>query len=80
MPMQGHFAIEDAFFPIAQADALDEKLPAANVPHEFFRYHAQHAFANETAVNMPIAVPYDATAADTALPRTLAFFKKNLKG
>ena len=36
--MQGHFAIDDAFFPIAQADALDAKLTAANVPHEFHRY------------------------------------------
>jgi carboxymethylenebutenolidase len=77
-PMQGHFAIEDAFFPIAQADGLDQKLTAANVPHEFYRYHAQHAFANETAVNMPIAAQYDATAADTAWQRTMAFFKKHL--
>jgi carboxymethylenebutenolidase len=78
MPVQGHFAIEDAFFPIAQADALDEKLTAANVPHEFFRYHAQHAFANETALNMPIAAQYDATAAATAWERTMAFFKTHL--
>ena len=78
MPIQGHFDIEDAFFPIAQADALDAKLTAAKVPHEFFRYHAQHAFANETAVNMPIAVQYDATAADTAWQRTMTFFKTHL--
>ena len=78
VPVQGHFAIEDAFFPIAQADGLDQKLTAANVPHEFYRYHAQHAFANETAVNMPIAVQYDATAADTAWQRTMTFFKTHL--
>ena len=78
MPVQGHFAIEDAFFPIAQADALDEKLTAAKVPHEFFRYQAQHAFANETALNMPIPIQYDATAADTAWQRTMAFFKTHL--
>src|SRR5688572_29930993 len=58
IPMQGHFAIDDAFFPIAQADALDAKLTAANVPHEFHRYQAQHAFANETALNLPIAAKY----------------------
>ena len=78
MPVQGHFAIEDAFFPIAQADALDEKLTAAKVPHEFFRYQAQHAFANETALNMPIPIQYDATAADTAWQRTMAFLKTHL--
>jgi carboxymethylenebutenolidase len=78
MPLQGHFAIEDAFFPIAQADGLDQKLTAANVPHEFFRYQAQHAFANETALNQPIPIKYDADAAETAWRRTMAFFKTYL--
>jgi carboxymethylenebutenolidase len=78
MPMQGHFAIEDAFFPITQADALDEKLTAAQVPHEFYRYQAQHAFANETAVDMPIPLKYDPNAAATAWQRALAFFKAHL--
>jgi carboxymethylenebutenolidase len=78
MPIQGHFAIEDAFFPIAQADGLDAKLTAANVPHEFHRYHAQHAFANETAQNMPIAIQYDATAAATAWQRAMEFFARHL--
>ncbi len=78
MPLQGHFAIEDAFFPIAQADALDAKLTAASVPHEFFRYQAQHAFANETALNQPIPIKYDADAAETAWRRTMAFFKTYL--
>ena len=32
----------------------------------------------ETAVNMPIAVQYDATAADTAWQRTMTFFKTHL--
>jgi carboxymethylenebutenolidase len=78
IPIQGHFAIEDAFFPVAQADALDAKLTAANVPHEFYRYHAQHAFANETALNLPIPAQYDATAAATAWQRTMAFLKTHL--
>ena len=78
MPLQGHFAIEDAFFPIAQADGLDQKLTAARVPHEFFRYQAQHAFANETALNKPIPIKYDADAAETAWRRTMAFFKTHL--
>ena len=78
IPMQGHFAIDDAFFPIGQADALDAKLTAANVPHEFHRYQAQHAFANETALNLPIAAKYDPTAAATAWERAMAFFAKHL--
>ena len=78
IPMQGHFAIDDAFFPIAQADALDEKLTAANVPHEFHRYQAQHAFANETALNLPIAAQYNAGAAATAWQRAMDYFARHL--
>ena len=77
-PVMGHFATEDAFFPIAQVDALEQKLKAAGVKYTFHRYHAQHAFANETAVNSPIATKYDAQAAETAWQRTLAFLKQNL--
>ena len=74
----GHFATEDAFFPIAQVDALEEKLKAAGVPYTFHRYHAQHAFGNETNVNRPIPAKYDAAAAETAWQRTLEFFEQHL--
>ena len=77
-PLMGHFAVEDAFFPIAQVDALEQKLKAAGVMYTFHRYQAQHAFANETALNSPIATKYDAAAAETAWQRTLAFLKENL--
>ena len=72
-PLLGHFAIHDAFFPIAQVDALEQKLKGAGVPYTFHRYDAQHAFANETMTNAPIPVKYDPTAADTAWTRTIAF-------
>lgn len=78
VPLMGHFATEDAFFPIAQVDALEEKLKAAGVPYTFHRYHAQHAFGNETNVNRPIPAKYDAAAAETAWQRTLAFFDQHL--
>lgn len=77
-PLMGHFATEDAFFPIAQVDELEKKLTAAGVRYTFHRYHAQHAFANETNVNRPIPVQYDETAAETAWQRTLAFFAQHL--
>jgi carboxymethylenebutenolidase len=77
-PIMGHFATEDAFFPIAQVDALEQKLKAAGVSYTFHRYHAQHAFGNENNVNMPIPAKYDATAAETAWQRTLAFFGQHL--
>jgi carboxymethylenebutenolidase len=77
-PLMGHFATEDAFFPISQVDALEAKLKEANVKYEFHRYNAQHAFANETAKNPSFPTRYDASAAETAWQRTLTFFKQHL--
>ncbi len=77
-PLMGHWATEDAFFPIAQVDALEQKLAAAGVRAAFHRYEATHAFANET--KPPVPVRYDATAADTAWQRTAAFLAQHLGG
>lgn len=77
-PLLGHFAIDDAFFKIDQVDALEEKLRQANVKYEFHRYKAQHAFANETAVNLPIPAKYDPAAAELAWKRTMEFLKRNI--
>ena len=78
IPLMGHFATEDAFFPIQQVDVLEAKLKQANVKYEFHRYKAQHAFANETATNVPLPIRYDAAAAETAWQRTMEFLKKHL--
>jgi carboxymethylenebutenolidase len=78
-PLMGHFAIHDAFFPIAGVDALEEKLKAAGVRYTFHRYEAQHAFANENNVNPGMPLKYDPTAADTAWTRTVEFFDKHLR-
>ena len=77
-PLLGHFATEDAFFPITQIDGLEQKLKAAGVQYAFHQYRAQHAFANETMVNPPIPVKYDANAAETAWKRTLEFLGQHL--
>jgi carboxymethylenebutenolidase len=77
-PIMGHFATEDAFFPIAMVDQLEEKFTQAGVTHTIHRYHAKHAFANETNVDKPIPIEYDATAAATAWDRTLEFLRRNL--
>jgi carboxymethylenebutenolidase len=53
-------------------------LKAAGVSYSFHRYHAQHAFGNETNVNRPIPVKYDPSAAETAWQRTLTFFGQHL--
>jgi carboxymethylenebutenolidase len=77
-PLLAHFATEDAFFPIATVSELEAKLRAANVRFEIHRYAAKHAFANETAIDAPIPVAYDAAAAELAWTRSLAFLQKNL--
>jgi carboxymethylenebutenolidase len=79
-PVQGHFAVHDAFFPIAGVDGLQQKLEAAGVKYTFYRYEAQHAFGNETNVDKPLPIRYDAAAAQTAWTRTIEFFGQHLKG
>jgi carboxymethylenebutenolidase len=81
IPLMAHWATEDAPFPIANVDKLETLLRAAGVHIEFHRYHAMHAFANETqvgAARLPIT-EYKADAAALAWERTLAFFGKHLR-
>jgi carboxymethylenebutenolidase len=76
VPLQAHWATQDQFFPIATIDQLQDKLHAANVSHEFYRYLAPHAFANETAVG-PHRIPetqYDPVWSQQAWDRTFRFF------
>lgn len=81
VPVLGHFATQDSFFPIDQVAALAAKLESAGVAFEFHRYEAMHAFANETQVD-PGRAPtnlYHPEAAALALQRTLAFFQHHLQ-
>lgn len=80
VPLMGHWATEDAAFPIGKVDELEKKLRGAKVAFEFHRYHAKHAFANETAdsKNLPF-LKHDAAAADLAWRRTMEFLAKHLK-
>lgn len=79
-PLMGHWATDDAAFPIATVDTLEQKLRAANVKFEFFRYDAKHAFANETAdaKNLPF-LKYNPQAAELAWQRTMAFLVRHLR-
>lgn len=77
-PLLGHFAINDAFFPVKQVDALEQKLKQARVRYEFHRYNAMHAFANETNINPPIAAKYDPGCAALAWERTMDFLREQL--
>jgi carboxymethylenebutenolidase len=80
VPLQGHWATQDAFFKIETVDALEEKLRSASIAFDFHRYLAHHAFANETAVG-PGRIPatqYDAVWAQQAWDRSLRFFGHHL--
>ena len=74
IPLQCHFALRDQFFPIASADALEQKLVAGHVVHECYRYDARHAFFNEDWDF------YDADCAKLAWQRSLAFLQQHLRG
>lgn len=79
-PLMAHWGTQDDFFKIETVDALQDKLRAAGVGHEFHRYLAHHAFANETAVG-PSRLPatqYDPVWAQQAWDRTLRFFGRHL--
>ena len=81
-PLMGHWATQDAVFPIAGVDALRAKLQAAGLQPEFHLYDAMHGFFNETQVGekrlLPV-VEYNPGSAALALQRTLDFFGKHLR-
>ena len=79
-PVMAHWATQDAAFPIAGVDAVEEKLRAGGVALESHRYLAQHGFANETAVGPGrIAMTqYDPAWAQMAWDRSFRFFGQHL--
>ena len=73
IPLQGHFAQEDEFFPPTQVDALEARLKKGNATYEIYRYQAKHAFGNETGDN------HDPEATKLAWQRTVDFLAKHIK-
>jgi carboxymethylenebutenolidase len=79
VPLQGQWATEDSFVPIAAVDALEQKLDAAGRKPEFFRYQAQHGFYNDGAPGHGGLGHHHREAAQTAWNRTVGFFNRTLK-
>ena len=81
IPLQGHWATQDQFFPLTQVDGLETKLKEAKVAFDFHRYQAHHAFANEEAVGTGriAETQYDPVWAGQAWDRTFTFFGQHLK-
>ncbi|HTI17291.1 MAG TPA: dienelactone hydrolase family protein [Trinickia sp.] len=80
VPVQAHWATQDAFFTLDKVDELETKLKDGGVNTEFHRYLAHHGFANETAVGAGriAATQFDPAWAELAWDRTLTFFGRTL--
>ncbi len=70
IPLQGHFADRDDYVTPAAVDAFEKGLQAAGKDFEFFRYDADHAFANEQRMSV-----HDRHASELAWGRTIQFFR-----
>lgn len=77
-PFFGHYATDDAFFPIGAVDTLEAKLRDAGVNYTIHRYDATHAFANEDPVDKSLPIRYDPAAAALAWDRTVEFLRRTL--
>ena len=80
VPVMGHWATQDAFFPAETVDALETKLTDAKVDVEFHRYLAHHAFANETAAGPGriARTQFDPVWSQLAWDRTLTFLGRTM--
>lgn len=74
IPLQGHFASKDNWCTPQMVDTFEQGLKAASRPAEFFRYDADHAFANEQRPSV-----HDREAAELAWGRAIAFFETHLR-
>jgi len=84
IPLLGHFAEHDEFFPANQVRAAETKLKDAKVSHVFHWYDAHHGFGNETLKPgnphvHKLAEHYDPEATRLAWQRTHDFLAKQIK-
>ena len=70
VPTQLHFGEKDAGIPLADVETIKSKRPEIEI---FVYPGAQHGFHCDERAS------YDKTSADTAWPRSLAFFAKHMK-
>jgi carboxymethylenebutenolidase len=78
IPFQGHWAMRDAFFPIARVDQIEDRFKEARVPYEFHRYDAEHAFHNPNQPGHAGLGHYNETYAESSWQRSIDFLKKHL--
>jgi carboxymethylenebutenolidase len=74
IPVMGHWANNDQFFPSEGVDEVERALERGGVPHEFYRYDAGHAFANPVGLGN-----YHPEHAQTAWERSVDFLNRTLR-
>jgi carboxymethylenebutenolidase len=74
VPIMGHWANRDGFFPAERVDEIEGALQRGGVPHEFYRYDAAHAFYNPGGLGN-----YHAEHAETAWERSVDFLNRTLR-
>jgi carboxymethylenebutenolidase len=74
IPVMGHWANDDSFFPIDGVDRIEVALQRGGVPHEFYRYDAGHAFYNPGGIGN-----YHSEHAETAWERSVDFLNRTLR-
>ncbi len=79
VPVQGHWALNDAFFNIQGVDAIEQRLKDAGVATEFHRYDAEHGFFNTGEVGEGGLGHHHPEHAETAWRRTVEFFDRTLR-
>lgn len=79
IPLQGHWALHDGFFPIGRVDEIEKALKEKNATYEFYRYDAEHGFGNPNPENQAGLGHYNKEATEQAWTRTLDFLKKTLQ-
>lgn len=72
--LYGFFGTQDASIPLEQVDQIEAELQKHNIPHQIFRYEADHGFFCDHRGN------YNATAAATAWIEVKELFKQKLAG
>ena len=73
VPIQGHFANEDAWCTPEAVAALERTWSDRGVEHELYRYAAQHAFMNASRPDV-----YDEDADAEAWDRTVSFLLRHI--
>jgi carboxymethylenebutenolidase len=79
VPIQGHWAAEDSHFNLEGVAAIERKLDAAGVAHEFYRYDAKHGFYNTGELGQGGLGHYHPEHAETAWNRTIDFLNRTLR-